>query len=92
MNDTTKEMKNMQLKLHLALPVSERWARGFEMMENGRNAIIASIKNKNPHFSEPDIFVALVRTMYKHDLTPEYLNDFEKCYRQMQEKNKPAAL
>ena len=81
MNDTTKEMNDMQQRLHLELPVKERWARGFEMMENGRDAIIASIRNKNPHFSETDIFVALVRTMYKHDLTPEYLSDFEKQYR-----------
>jgi hypothetical protein len=81
MIDTTREMKDMQLKLHLELPVNERWARGFEMMENGRDAIIASIKNKNPHFLETDIFVQFIRTMYKHDLTPEYLNDFEKCYR-----------
>jgi hypothetical protein len=81
MKDTTGEMKQMQLKLHLELPVVERWARGFEMMENGRDAIISSIKNKNPDFSEADIFVALVRTMYKHDLTSEFLNDFEKCYR-----------
>ena len=77
MNDTTKEITKMQRMLHKQLPEREKWARAFEMIENGKATLISSLKRKFPQDSEKDIFIKMVRVLYKKDVSEEFLNGFE---------------
>ena len=81
MEDTTEELKKMQRALHKQLPEKEKWARAFEMIENGKATLVSSLKRKFPNDSEDDIFIKMVRVLYKNDLTPEFLDAFEKKFR-----------
>lgn len=67
----------MQKQLHKLLPEQEKWARSFEMIENGRAAIVSALKQKFPFDSDTDIFIKMVNVLYKNDLSPEFLNNFE---------------
>ena len=84
MDDTTSEMKIMQRSLHNQLSEEEKWSRGFEMIENGRSAIIASLKLKFPFDTDTEIFIKMVNTLYKNDVSEEFLKGFERKAREHQ--------
>lgn len=46
------------------------------MIENGRAAIIAAIKQKNPEWTDGEVFLELVRVLYKRDLPEAQLQGF----------------
>ena len=68
--------------LHKQLPEKEKWARAFEMIENGKATIMASLKQKFPDDSYDDLFIKMVKVLYKKDVSEEFLNGFEKKYRE----------
>ena len=49
MNDTTPEMHQFQYDLIMSKTPSERFEMGLEMMESGREMMIAGIKAQNPN-------------------------------------------
>ena len=62
MQDTTAEIKKLQRQQHMMLSEEEKWARGFEMIENGRATIIHALKQKFPNDTDADIFIKMVPT------------------------------
>ena len=53
-----------------------------EMIENGRATIMASLKQKFPDDSYDDLFIKMVKVLYKKDVSAEFLNGFEKKFRE----------
>ena len=86
MEDTSNEIKIMQRMLHKQLPEDQKWARGFEMIENGRATMIASLKQKFPADSDTDVFIKMVKALYKNDLSAEFLEGFELKVRAMKKE------
>ena len=88
MNDTAPEIKMLQHKLHMQLSENEKWARGFEMIENGKATLIAALKRKFPDDSDTDIFIKMVRQLYKNDLPADFLDAFEKKARDREQNQR----
>ncbi len=78
MNDTSVEAKQAQKKFYSGLSDNERWDHVFEMIENGRATVLMALKKKYPDDSNTVLFIKMVKTIYKNDLSEEFLADFEK--------------
>jgi len=67
MNDTTPEMHKIQYDLIMSKTPSERFVLGLEMVESGRELMIAGIKAQNPYIKENEIVLELLKRHFLHD-------------------------
>ena len=67
MNDTTLEMQSFQYNLIMNKTDIERFTMGLEMMETGREMMIAGIKSENPDFNLEQIRLELLYRQKLHD-------------------------
>jgi hypothetical protein len=67
MNDTTPEMHKFQYDLIMSKTPSERFIMGLEMVESGREFMIAGIKAQKPEIKENEIILELLKRQFKND-------------------------
>jgi hypothetical protein len=67
MNDTTPEMHKFQYDLMMSKTPSERFVLGLEMVESGRELMIAGIKAQQPGIKENEIALELLKRQFKYD-------------------------
>jgi hypothetical protein len=67
MNDTTPEMHQFQYDLIMSKTPTERFEMGLEMMESGRELMVAGIKAQNPDIKESEIVKEIIKRQYKND-------------------------
>ncbi len=67
MNDTTKEMHKFQYDLIMSKTPSERFIMGLEMVESGREFMIAGIKAQKPDIEENEINLELLKRQFIND-------------------------
>jgi hypothetical protein len=67
MNDTTPEMHQYQYDLIMSKTPSERFEMGLEMMESGRELMIAGIKAQNHDIKDSEIVKELIKRQFKYD-------------------------
>lgn len=75
MNDTTDEMRQYQYNLIMSKTPEERFTMGLEMMEAGRELMIAGIKFQNPGMTDEEIKLEFLRRQIKYDKSLLWLND-----------------
>jgi hypothetical protein len=67
MNDTTPEMHKFQYDLIMSKTPSERFLMGLEMVESGRELMIAGIKAQKPDIIESEIILELLKRQFIND-------------------------
>jgi hypothetical protein len=67
MNDTTPEMHKFQYDLIMSKTPSERFVLGLEMVESGRELMIAGIKAQKPDIKENEIVLELLKRQFLYD-------------------------
>jgi hypothetical protein len=67
MNDTTPEMHKFQYDLIMSKTASERFIMGLEMVESGREFMIAGIKAQKPDIEENEIILELLKRQFIND-------------------------
>lgn len=67
MNDTTPEMQKFQYDLIMSKTPSERFILGLEMVESGRELMIAGIKAQKPQINEHEVFLELLKRQFLYD-------------------------
>jgi len=67
MNDTTSEMHKYQYDLMMSKTPSERFVMGLEMVESGREFMIAGIKAQKPDIKENEIILELLKRQFLYD-------------------------
>jgi hypothetical protein len=67
MNDTTPEMHKFQYDLIMSKTPSERFVLGLEMVESGRELMIAGIKAQKPDIKENEIILELLKRQFLYD-------------------------
>jgi hypothetical protein len=67
MNDTTPEMHKFQYDLIMSKTPSERFILGLEMVESGRELMIAGIKAQKPDIKENEIAFELLKRQFLYD-------------------------
>jgi hypothetical protein len=67
MNDTTQEMHQFQYDLIMGKTQEERFGMGLEMIEAGREFMIAGIKLQNPEMTENEILFELLMRQKRYD-------------------------
>ncbi len=75
MNDTTEEMRQFQYDLIMGKTKAERLAMGLEMMEMGRELMIAGIKSQNPTLTENEVLFQLILRNRKHDESLSWIDE-----------------
>lgn len=75
MGDTNQDMQNYQYKLILSKSPQERFRLGLEMMEAGREFMLAGIKNQKPGLSEEEYRVELLKRLIRFDKSLQWLKD-----------------
>jgi hypothetical protein len=85
MNDTTLEMHQYQYNLIMGKTQEERFGMGLEMIEAGREFMIAGIKMQNPEMTENEILFELLMRQKKHDKSLFWLDylipEIKKAYK-----------
>jgi hypothetical protein len=67
MNDTIPEMHKFQYDLIMSKTPSERFIMGLEMVESGREFMIAGIKAQKPNLDENEINLELLKRQFIND-------------------------
>ena len=67
MNDTTPEMHKFQYDLIMSKTPTERFVLGLEMVESGRELMIAGIKAHKPDIKEKEIVLELLKRQFLYD-------------------------
>ena len=75
MGDTNQDMQDYQYKLIMSKSPQERFRLGLEMMEAGREFMLAGIKNQKPGLSEEEYRVELLKRLIRFDKSLHWLND-----------------
>jgi len=75
MNDTTPEMQQYQYNLIMSKTQEERFVMGLEMMESGRELMIAGIKAQNPKIADNDIPLELLKRQFLYDKSLYWLHN-----------------
>ena len=75
MVDTSQGMQNYQYKLIMSKTPQERFRLGLEMMEAGREFMLAGIKNQKPGLSEEEYRVELLKRLIRFDKSLQWLKD-----------------
>ncbi len=73
MTDTPDHIRKKQHEIWMAKPLEERMRLGLEMIQEVNQQIEDRIRGQHPEFSEGELRAEFIRQMYKHDLSPEYL-------------------
>ncbi len=74
MNDTTNEMHLFQYNLIMEKTPEERFFMGLEMIEMGREIMIAGIKSQNNELNDKEILYELLLRYKKHDKSLNWLD------------------
>ena len=74
MNDTTPEMQKYQYDLIMSKTPAERFILGLEMVETGRELMIAGIKMQNPQIKDTEIIIELLKRQMMYDKSLFWLN------------------
>jgi hypothetical protein len=74
MNDTIPEMHKYQYDLIMSKTLSERFIIGLEMVESGREIMIAGIKAQQPGIKENEINLELLKRQFQYDKSLYWLN------------------
>lgn len=75
MQDTTPQIRQMQLDIIFSKTEEQRLMMGLEMMDDVRKIVMQSIMSERPGISETDCKIEFVNRYYKKDFGPEQLND-----------------
>jgi hypothetical protein len=73
MHDTSREMQEYQLRLIMSKTPEERFLMGLEMMEAGRDLMLAGIKHAKPGLSDEEYRIELLRRMILYDESLKWL-------------------
>ena len=75
MGDTNQDMQDYQYKLIMSKSPQERFRLGLEMMEAGREFMLAGIKIQKPGLSEEEYRVELLKRLIRFDKSLQWLKD-----------------
>lgn len=75
MLDTHPDMQEYQRQLIMSKTPEERFIMGLEMLEAGRDLMLAGIKHDKPGLSEEEYRIELLRKMILHDKTLAWLEE-----------------
>jgi hypothetical protein len=73
MQDTSPEMQEYQHRLIMSKTPEERFIMGMEMMEAGRDLMLAGIKHAKPGLSDEEYKIELLRRMILYDESLKWL-------------------
>ncbi len=75
MRDTSQDMQDYQYKLIMSKTPQERFRLGLEMMEAGRELMLAGIRNAQPGLSEEEYRIELLKRLIRFDKSLHWLKD-----------------
>lgn len=67
MKDTSEDMEKKQREMIMSKSNEERFLMGLEMIDDGRQLMIAGIKMKNPDISEDEIRIEILKRYRRCD-------------------------
>ena len=75
MPETSEDINALQLKWHMQRTPSERFLVGLEMMEEGRQLMIAGIKMEHPDFTDEQIRIEHLHRLRMYDTNLAWLDE-----------------
>jgi hypothetical protein len=89
MNDTTREIQQIQFEIVMAKPLKQRLNGLFEMTELSRKIIQNRILVNNPNISDVELKVELFKVFYRSEFNEHSLQQIAESILHYWEKRKP---
>lgn len=79
-NDTPEHIRKLYVQFFNQKTDSERFRIGFQMMEDGRRMVEATLRQQHPDWLAAELKVGVFKRMYRTDFTPEQLETIAQSY------------
>ena len=83
MNDTSPEIIAQMQKMYAALTPRQKLMKVSSLFSTAKRAARSAILRETPDISEKELTLKIFRRLYQSSLSEEYIQGFEKYYRQL---------
>ena len=83
MSDTSPEIAEQMRKMYDALTSGEKLMKVSSLLSTAKRAAKSAVLRETPTISEKELSLQIFRRLYQNSLSEEYIQGFEKYYRQL---------